>query len=112
MLDAESAPAEDQQGHGEDGSPDAGPVADAGQATVALDLEALGDIEREFADVDQALRRLDDGTYWTCESCGDGIDEAVLDEAPLGRRCARCTAVERAAPGAAGATAAGPTAAI
>ena len=34
------------------------------------DLDVLGAIELELADVSRALERLDEGTYGTCEACG------------------------------------------
>jgi len=51
----------------------------------AADLAALEAIERDLDAVDAALRRLDDGSYGTCESCGAPL--AGLDEDPLARRC-------------------------
>jgi RNA polymerase-binding transcription factor DksA len=57
---------------------------------VATDLAALVTIEGELGALDAALRRLDDGSYWSCEACGEEIDEVVLAEAPLRRRCSRC----------------------
>ncbi len=57
---------------------------------LSADLATLGEIEAELGALDVALRRLDDDTYWTCEACGEAIDEAVLHEAPLSRRCPRC----------------------
>jgi RNA polymerase-binding transcription factor DksA len=59
---------------------------------IAADLAALDEIEDQLGALDVALRRIDDGTYWTCEVCGGAIDEAVLAAAPLGRRCGRCAA--------------------
>ncbi len=58
--------------------------------TVAQDLAVLRHVERQLGDVDAALRRLDDGTYETCEICGAAIDEVLLAGAPLARRCERC----------------------
>jgi RNA polymerase-binding transcription factor DksA len=49
------------------------------------DLDAA---ERDVEDVEQALRRLDDGTYDTCEVCGGSIPDAVLEASPTARRCA------------------------
>jgi hypothetical protein len=48
-----------------------------------LDLER---IERDLAGVEAALRRLDDGTYWTDEITGEPIDELVLAADPVARR--------------------------
>jgi RNA polymerase-binding transcription factor DksA len=56
---------------------------------VAADLATLADAEAEFAAVDSALRRLDDGSYWRCEGCGRDIG-ALVAAAPLRRRCATC----------------------
>jgi RNA polymerase-binding transcription factor DksA len=51
----------------------------------ALDLDA---IERDLADVEVALARLDAGTYWTDEVSGQPLDEAVLADHPTARRAA------------------------
>lgn len=51
--------------------------------TSILDLDS---IERDLADVEAALARLDAGTYWTDEITGEEIPEAVLDHNPLTRR--------------------------
>jgi hypothetical protein len=63
-------------------------------ASVAADLATLAEIEAQFAAVDVALRRLDDGSYWTCEVCGGDIGEVVAEH-PLRRLHAAC-ASERA----------------
>lgn len=52
-----------------------------------LDLAVLDHLERELGDVDVALRRLDDGSYGTCEVCGEAISEARLEAAPATRLC-------------------------
>lgn len=45
------------------------------------DLSMLTKVEGELADVEQALGRLDDGTYGTCQVCGAAIaDERLADE--------------------------------
>lgn len=48
-----------------------------------LDLDA---IERELADVEVALARLDAGTYWTDEVTGAEIGDDVLAHQPTARR--------------------------
>ena len=53
------------------------------QATPAVDLDS---IERDLADVEAALARLDAGTYWTDEVTGDDIPHDILDRFPLTRR--------------------------
>jgi len=52
-------------------------------AAPALDLDA---IERDLADVEVALARLDAGTYWTDEVTGRPIDEGRLLAHPTARR--------------------------
>jgi len=51
------------------------------------DLSILEAIESELADVDHALRRLDEGTYGTCEACGRPIDDDRLQALPAARLC-------------------------
>jgi DnaK suppressor protein len=52
------------------------------------DLTILARVEGELAEVEQALTRLDDGTYGTCQVCGGAIDDERLAVAPAGSRCA------------------------
>lgn len=54
----------------------------------APDLTLLGTIEGELADVEQALARIDEGTYGTCAACGEPIDAARLAEHPATTHCA------------------------
>jgi len=42
------------------------------------------------ADVETALRRLDDGTYGLCERCGTAIAVARLEALPYTRHCIAC----------------------
>ncbi|HEX7277303.1 MAG TPA: TraR/DksA C4-type zinc finger protein [Acidimicrobiales bacterium] len=51
------------------------------------DLSIIERVEAELADVEHALRRLDEGTYGLCEACGRPIDEARLDAIPAARLC-------------------------
>ncbi|MDQ6781979.1 MAG: hypothetical protein M3063_00720 [Actinomycetota bacterium] len=48
------------------------------------DLDGLA---QGLADVDVALRRLDDGTYGTCEACGTDLAADILEVSPASRRC-------------------------
>jgi RNA polymerase-binding transcription factor DksA len=52
-----------------------------------LELTTLTIVEGELKDIDDALRRLDDGTYGICEECGKPIDEARLEAVPWARYC-------------------------
>lgn len=46
----------------------------------------LARIEQDLAGVEAALRRLDDGTYWTDEVTGEPLDETLLLADPVARR--------------------------
>ena len=56
----------------------------------AKDLALLQNAERLLEQVRNALRRLDDGTYGKCESCGKAIDPARLEALPHATLCLRC----------------------
>jgi RNA polymerase-binding transcription factor DksA len=51
------------------------------------DLTILEHIEAELADVEHALRRLDEGSYGRCEACGHPIGEDRLEAMPATRFC-------------------------
>jgi RNA polymerase-binding transcription factor DksA len=50
-------------------------LADVGSETFERekDFSILEQVEAELADVERALKRLDDGSYGTCEACGTAI---------------------------------------
>jgi RNA polymerase-binding protein DksA len=76
--------------------------ADAGTETFERekDLSILESIEAELADVEHALRRLDEGTYGVCEACGKPIGVERLEAMPAARLCLDDQAqAERQAPG-------------
>ena len=52
---------------------------------------AVADIRRqELTRMDEAMNRLERGTYGTCEECGVEIDEKRLAVAPLSPYCIDC----------------------
>src|SRR5262249_43951305 len=51
------------------------------------DFSILERVEGELADVEHALRRLDEGTYGRCEACGKPIDDDRLEALPAARFC-------------------------
>lgn len=63
--------------------------ADVGTETFnrERDMSTLESVDGELADVEDALRRLDDGTYGTCEACGRPISPERLDALPATRFC-------------------------
>ncbi len=63
--------------------PDTAAVAGVVPASDPVDLDA---IDADLDGVDAALRRLDDGSYWTDELTGDPLDEELLAADPIARR--------------------------
>ncbi|MDX6352369.1 MAG: DnaK suppressor protein [Streptomyces sp.] len=66
--------------------------ADSSQVTAERgEAEALATSLRETLDeVEHALVKIEDGTYGTCESCGDPIAPARLEAMPSARYCINC----------------------
>ncbi len=55
----------------------------------------IRDRERKLiVKIQEALRRLDDGDYGTCESCGDEISIARLKARPVTTFCIDCKSVQ------------------
>jgi DnaK suppressor protein len=53
----------------------------------------LGDRDREkVAAIDEALSRIEDGSYGVCENCESDISEARLEALPFTRLCINCQA--------------------
>jgi DnaK suppressor protein len=71
---------------------DAKDVVDKSQQDVNQELALqLGErASKMIAEIDQALQRIDDGTYGTCESCGKEISERRLEAVPTARYDAAC----------------------
>jgi RNA polymerase-binding transcription factor DksA len=63
--------------------------ADLGTETFirARDLSLREQVEGELAEVEQALQRLEDGTYGRCEACGRPIGTDRLEAEPATRLC-------------------------
>ena len=76
--------------------------ADGGDGTnQTLRLQALGqmgNINRTIQQIDEALHRIDDGTYGVCTSCGQLIRKPRLLNQPFVLTCMKCqSAMEREA---------------
>jgi DnaK suppressor protein len=93
-LDADEATALE----GDDGVTDSGDVSELDLSkSTALDL---GGRERHLIEeIDDALRRIENGTYGLCARCGKPIDEARLRAMPTARYDAECQAAIEAAQG-------------
>lgn len=60
----------------------------------------LGERESQMiADIDQALMRIEEGSYGICSRCGKLIDERRLEALPTARFDAACQAIIEAANG-------------
>ena len=68
--------------------------ADSSQVTAERgEAEALASkLQETLAEVESALTKLDDGSYGTCESCGNQIAPARLEAKPAARFCIDCAA--------------------
>lgn len=71
--------------------------ADSGQVTAERsEVDALaGSLSETVSDIEDALSRIDAGTYGTCESCGSGIAAARLEAKPTARLCINCASKTR-----------------
>jgi len=66
-----------------------GNLGDTATATYDRELdESLGEgAQQTLRDIDDALRKIDDGTYGACEACGKPIGEDRLAAIPWARLC-------------------------
>lgn len=48
------------------------------------------DLEGELKKIEHALKRLDEGTYGTCETCGKEIPKERLEVYPAATKCMTC----------------------
>jgi RNA polymerase-binding protein DksA len=79
-------------GHGPDGLTYDANFADTSQVTAERgEAEALANkLKGTLEDVENALAKLDDGTYGTCETCGKEIAAGRLEAMPTARQCIDC----------------------
>jgi RNA polymerase-binding transcription factor DksA len=71
--------------------------ADSSQVTAERsEIEALaGSLSETLRDIEDALAKMDEGTYGRCESCGGEIGEPRLEAMPAARLCIRCASQSR-----------------
>ena len=68
-------------------------------ATIAFErsqIEALvRRAEHHLEEIDSVMKKLDAGTYGTCEACGSQIGDQRLEARPAATVCIRCAASSR-----------------
>lgn len=66
--------------------------ADSGAVTAEKGelISVGGELHTKLDEVEAALRKLEAGTFGSCEKCGSPIDEARLEMLPSARRCKSC----------------------
>jgi len=62
------------------------------------DLLIWGAQGREVREIEEALRRIDDGIYGVCEDCGEPIEQRRLKVVPSARFCFRCKETQERQP--------------
>lgn len=60
----------------------------------SLSLALLENESSAMREIDLALERMDDGTYGSCEECGDAIGKARLRALPQATLCRTCKSLE------------------
>jgi RNA polymerase-binding transcription factor DksA len=71
--------------------------ADSGQVTAERgEVDALvGKLRETLVEVNEALAKLESGSYGRCEACGSSISEARLEAMPAARECIDCASKRR-----------------
>lgn len=69
-----------------------GNFADSSQVTAERgEAEALArTLQETLDDVERALTKMDEGTFGTCEGCGNAIAEPRLEAMPAAKLCIDC----------------------
>lgn len=78
----------DERPEGELSSIDQHP-ADTGSETFERekDMAILSTLEDQLGEIDEALKRVEEGTYGVCEACGKEIGTERLEVVPTARYC-------------------------
>lgn len=71
-------------------------LADSATATLnrEIDYTLEENSENVLTAIDEALERIENGTFGTCERCGKQIAEERLDAIPYANRCIDCKRLE------------------
>lgn len=57
-------------------------------------LSLLGSEGNAIEQIDRALKRIEDGSYGQCETCGVKIPKSRLEAIPYAARCVKCASQE------------------
>lgn len=70
--------------------------ADIATATYSrgMDYTLEGNTEHVLEGIDQALQRIEEGTFGTCARCGNRIAEERLEAMPYAMKCIECKRLE------------------
>jgi len=63
------------------------PITDPGLVEREIDDSLLHELDAELAAIDEAHRRIDEGAFGACETCGGPIGDDRLAVVPAARRC-------------------------
>ncbi|MDQ3995312.1 MAG: TraR/DksA family transcriptional regulator [Actinomycetota bacterium] len=71
-------------------------IGDAATVTFnrEMDYSLEGNTGHVLAAIDEALKRIEDGTFGTCSRCGNPIAEERLDAMPYATKCIDCKRLE------------------
>lgn len=58
-------------------------------------VSAAKSLDAKLRDVERALAKLDDGSYGTCDACGEPIGRERLEAIPRAVLCVRCASSRR-----------------
>lgn len=68
------------------------------EATESFELEKRVALEKrireQLAEVEHALQKFEDGTYGSCDNCGQPIDPARLEALPQASLCLNCKTLQ------------------
>ena len=59
------------------------------------DMALIGNLQHVRQQVESALRRIEDGSYGTCETCGQPIPRERLEALPFAGQCVACKSKEQ-----------------
>jgi RNA polymerase-binding transcription factor DksA len=63
----------------------------ADEVSIFTDRLSLGvNLEKRLKEINDALSKIENGTYGICEKCGSKIDEKRLKAFPTARYCVKC----------------------